>query len=1034
MRPIKLAMKYFGPYADEVIDFSSFDSVPIFLISGPTGAGKTTIFDALTFALYGKTSSNNDRSGSDLRSKFAKSDQITSVELTFGHQDKTYQVWRRPQQLLAKKRGDGLTNLPAKASLTIIKKGGKRKEVDKLREVDRMIVELLQLDSDQFRQIVLLPQGDFRKFLDADSDSKEILLRKLLGTQLYECWANALKEKQKIKKKAIEQESTQLNMLKGQFFWQENPGDIPLPEVITAMEKDNEASKKETNRLETIAQTSQFEYQKLTKSFASAQALTEAFKQVSRSENELADLRTRSSEMEDLQKEIEKDQWVQQQEAKYESWQRSINDGKEIIKKLDDCNDQLPQRLTEQSKVQAQKQELNEKSVEIDQAKNELHELESAQHKVSELHQTEKEAQKILQLIKKSDLKIKEYSTDLNQLNLKIKHLKEEESKQDLEEEITKNNELEKQLALIESEFSNYSGKQEQIHQMKKKLSRSKDKFDQCLNLFEVAQSNYKKLNDEALVSQIAILASKLSPQTPCPVCGSLDHPSPADVNGAKFDPDALAKADQEREKLQESLMSAKKDVSQYQDRIKELSDEAVAIVAKLFHMLLVPSDSSLEAEMSNFRLKVKSSEDKLNEAKLKRNIIKNELKISEDLLAKKQDQLTKLKDEVTELKTKQAKKLASAQTLKENLPSLAKDQNQLSSRINEITSLILQFDKQQKENQLLVEQIQEKVTSLKAKIKTLTEQKKENQKLAQKQESEFDELLAGNDKVKDLIEFCQRLHCLDQLSVNQKELKTYQDAVLKAQTELDSAKKRIANQEMPDLEELGLKVDGAEKKAKQDQEVKTVALERLKNNQKLTSQFVSLWQKNQTALKQSAELNSLVEIMTGSGTQKISLERYVLQAYLNQVLETANNQLIKMTGGRYQFVLNDEQGSYKKNSGLEIDVYDDQVGAIRSVHTLSGGESFLAALSLALALAQVIQEESGGVSIDALFIDEGFGALDELSLNEALTALQGLQRSNRLIGIISHVQSLLTQVPDQLQVLPTGNGTSKLKVVHLAE
>ena len=202
---------------------------------------------------------------------------------------------------------------------------------------------------------------------------------------------------------------------------------------------------------------------------------------------------------------------------------------------------------------------------------------------------------------------------------------------------------------------------------------------------------------------------------------------------------------------------------------------------------------------------------------------------------------------------------------------------------------------------------------------------------------------------------------------------------------------------------------------------------------EKLVKQAATIFTANQTALAAYADLQTLATVMNGNGPKKLSLERYVLQAYLQEILNVANSRLQVLSNNRYQFVLHTSLGTQKIHSGLEIDVYDDQVGEKRAVQTLSGGESFIAALSLALALGEVIQQESGGINIDALFVDEGFGSLDANSLDVAMNALESLEGESRLIGIISHVTELRDNIPDQLQVEPAGTGRSHLKIVHSA-
>ena len=273
----------------------------------------------------------------------------------------------------------------------------------------------------------------------------------------------------------------------------------------------------------------------------------------------------------------------------------------------------------------------------------------------------------------------------------------------------------------------------------------------------------------------------------------------------------------------------------------------------------------------------------------------------------------------------------------------------------------------------------------------------------------------------------------LGQLPLLQQQTQRYKDDVLKQQTLLAAANKTIGNQPQPALDQLEAQASAAEAEATKAQTAFIEAKQKHDTAQRLLKQAADILAANQTALAAYADLQTLTAVMNGNGPKKLSLERYVLQAYLQEVLDVANTRLQVLSNQRYQFVLHTDLGTQKIHSGLEIDVYDDQVGERRAVQTLSGGESFIAALSLALALGEVIQQESGGINIDALFVDEGFGSLDTNSLDVAMNALESLEGESRLIGIISHVTELRDNIPDQLQVQPAGTGRSRIKVMHMA-
>ena len=413
-----------------------------------------------------------------------------------------------------------------------------------------------------------------------------------------------------------------------------------------------------------------------------------------------------------------------------------------------------------------------------------------------------------------------------------------------------------------------------------------------------------------------------------------------------------------------------------------------------------------------------------LSAAQIRQDALRKAITVGQTVVSADDQEIQATQSALNTAKIEAAKANSALTTMKASLPAGTTDLKTVTEQSHVLTEAIKTHQEQLKTAQRQLSEFDRQLAGLHADERHATDQittlKKEHQ------EAEDDFLSAvtdyfGSDGV---AKFAAMREKLGQLPLLQQQTQRYKDDVLKQQTLLAAANKTIGNQPQPALDQLEAQASAAEVEATKAQTAFIEAKQKHDTAQKLLKQAADILAANQTALAAYADLQTLTAVMNGNGPKKLSLERYVLQAYLQEVLDVANTRLQVLSNQRYQFVF---------HSGLEIDVYDDQVGERRAVQTLSGGESFIAALSLALALGEVIQQESGGINIDALFVDEGFGSLDTNSLDVAMNALESLEGESRLIGIISHVTELRDNIPDQLQVQPAGTGRSRIRVMHMA-
>lgn len=1036
MQPIRLELENFGPYEATEIDFSMYYAHTLFLISGKTGSGKTTIFDGMMYALYGKTSGGL-REGKEMRSNFADSGNKTKVIFEFKQDNQTYVIEREPEQLVKKVSGEGFREQKNSARLTIF--DSEKNEIDqiiKISEVDKYIANLVGLNREQFSQIVMLPQGEFRRFLNADSNSKEVVLRKLFNTYFYRDIAQLLKTKKKdeeAKFKGLDHSlSAEINHLEWEDDWLEKvAAEENFQELLNLYEEQHEVyiTKDKTNKKQLkINQEKVKENQNL---LNIAEKLLEQFREKKQIDNELNELKLKETEIKEdkekvsLLKKAEKIESVvetdealkeelnnrqikivenqgtkkeqQQQFGVLEKTLTKLQSDKEVIqikeKKLTKIETSIPlfeeKKLTEEKLISLQEQLEKTKQTYNEQLEKQA---ELVKTKVVLTTNISKESE-ILQ--KKSDAR--------EQLRTTTDRLEEIES-YELKKLTTKK--LEEELANL----------------MKKLANKETD--------LENSSQAYRQLESDWAKAQIAKLSLKLIDGEPCLICGSTEHPNPAQSH--ELTEEAINELEKELEVQDELLNQLKEQVTTLKNQVSFKEDELAKSKELLKEEQEILVSYFKELEETQWLERAKEQE---NEIKVELNAFDNKLtKISEEKeeLIKLEREENSLKETLIHQETEVSSlnnQLIEVETINQNvLKQLPSEWELLDEMLEEQTRLLSETTKWHEE----VSATENALTNLKLELATLettiTNDLKELEVNKQKQilsEQKINEFLIENKLSEKTLE--NLLSDLPQLESLEEAIKAYENkchVLLSRQEELT---KLIKNQEEPVIEPLLVE---QEKLMSELEEVrnKTNILElTMKKNQEIVAKVKQEIEAKKEAQARLLELTELADILSGDGPSKLSMERFVLQMYLKKILQRGNEKLVTLTNGRYRFEIKEEQGSSKKATGLEINIYDDNVGAIRSVNTLSGGESFIAALSLALSLAEIIQEEAGGIKIDAMFIDEGFGSLDEDALEMAIRALENIEGEGRIIGIISHVRELKERIPQQLQII-SENGKSKVK------
>ena len=1034
MRPLLLKLQAFGPYAKtEVIDFTVLENRNMFVISGKTGAGKTTIFDGISFAIYGKAS-GEDRAGTDLRSHFAESDLATEVSLQFQLRDKTYLIWRAPQQEKPKKSGEGSTTIGAKAELYEITNEGKVLLAGNVRDTDEKIKQIIGLDANQFKQILMIPQGDFKKLLVSESKDKEQILQKLFHTQIYKKIEEKLKEEATILKRSEDQVQFEIQSLMSDIVWLEKEEEVPEeqsqhPEsVLDALGKDIEIRKETLLTLQGQLKTIEDQDKRLQTKLIQAKELLEKFAERDKLKQEKVSLDEQKEEITVCKQTIEQAQkanLLDKQEQSYLRIGRRVKETKGLVESLRQQEADLVSKMAslqeaynEELGKAKEREDATTKVINLQELRNDVLSFESFSKEVHEAEVKSKEChQKRINLENKQETEAQKLSNLQTQL---ASAQKAAVAFSDITRELEKNDAAGKML-------NDYKVSLQKQVKLKNDLNFEKQSLQQAEKLVEQEKEKLALLEKSILHFHASLLASELEDGQPCAVCGSTAHPKPASQkdNGA---------SQEELEEQKEKLASAEKQKDSavqkhYQLQVQfdhiytELEKQKQAITASLEQF----SDELLNEEADKLEEKSKQLHVQLNElAKQKQQL---------PLLEKQIDE-SKLVIEQLRLGLKEAKK--TEDDWRERYIQLNTKLETMKTRLPEQLRTVQAFE----------QALQQAVTE-RDRLQQLLETKQKNLHAAQQEETKVKSALETNGKTLQSLEAeLNEERALFKAEMEKQgfshynlyvaakktelEIQGYKTRIERYETEYQRVQHLLANleytlkdMEAPNIqliEEQIAELAGKLKKQRDDMNEQTMYV---KQNESIAGKLSELLVKQKSIQEQYEQIGHLYEMAKGQNRYRITFERFVLAAFLNDILLEANERLRKMTGGRYELLRKNDPTRKNVQSGLELTVFDQYTGMERHVKTLSGGESFKASLALALGLAAVVQNNAGGISLETMFIDEGFGTLDPESLDQAIEALLEIQSSGRLVGIISHVPELKERIDANLEVISTQTGST---------
>ncbi|MDA1798154.1 SbcC/MukB-like Walker B domain-containing protein [Bacillus cereus group sp. BY6-1LC] len=1027
MRPIQLIMTAFGPYKQkEVIDFDDLGEHRIFAISGNTGAGKTTIFDAICYVLYGEASGEERSDTSMLRSQFADDNVYTSVELTFQLKGKRYEIKR---QLGHKKQGNKTITGHAVELYEVIDEE-KVPAVDRFHvtDVNKKVEDLIGLSKHQFSQIVMLPQGEFRKLLTSETENKEEILRRIFKTDRYKLMRELLDQKRKQWKDVLQEKQKERELYFRNVFKlpirdgalletlveQEH---VNTHQVVEALEQEIAVYKAEVEQL-------QVEQDVQTKQLKDAETRFHAAKSVN---EKFIDLQQKNEKYNTLQEnrtviEMKETSFKRAEQAKrlipFEQWHEEAMQNEQKVESL------LKQIIAKKENITKSFELTQEKYEEV---KNKEPERENAKKLVQRLE----ELQLIIASLAEKQLNLQNAEIQIGKLKESMQNLD-----QQLEEHTDQKQLMSSELQQLERALEQYVDKVEELTNMREDAKvlkqaydvwQEKQKFEKeketAFTKMQEAVHAYENMERRWLSEQAGILALHLHDGQSCPVCGSTNHPKKATEQSDAIDEKELNDL-RDKKNIAEKLHVQVEEKwnfyhHQYEQVIEEVkkrgyqSEELVET-----YSALVQKGKQLATEVNTLKaseetrkqiaVKIKSVEEKVDALqKQKREVETEQHRIEMDCMQLRTSYEHDKKNIPENLQTVQAWKVQFDQAMHE-LRLMEDEWKKVQEAYQHWQNENIRIQAEQEGASTQFESAKSK------KEETFTRFMKELEQSGFTNQSTYKEA-----KLSDA-----------EMEMIQKEIQSYYSSLEVLAKQIEELQGELKDKEYMDITALGehikdleINLDIIKEKRQRAQSAVAYISDLHENIRRIDEQI-------HEEEKAFQELVDLYEVMKGDNESRISFERYILIEYLEQIVQIANERLRKLSNGQFYLKRSERVEKRNRQSGLGLDVYDAYTGQTRDVKTLSGGEKFNASLCLALGMADVIQAYEGGISIETMFIDEGFGSLDEESLTKAVDALIDLQKSGRFIGVISHVQELKNAMPAVLEVTKQKDGCSQTRFV----
>lgn len=924
MKPLKLTMSAFGSYAGKnVIDFTG-QQQGIFLITGDTGAGKTTIFDAITYALYNQTS-GGERNGNMMRSQYAQQETETYVELEFLYRGQTYRVRRNPDYKITKTLKNGKIReqkVPHSVELTM---PDGTVFPEKKNATDAKIIEILGLTADQFSQIVMIAQGDFLKLLYTKSDERKMIFSKLFRTDIYWKIQENLRRKSMEMDERIQENDRAFEQEKSRIILLPESEELPLDELVERLrERLKDALKEQNLRRANVEELNKkiTKYEEINKLFVSLEKIRQTGKE----------LEARQAESKERRQQIEN---ARKADKVLVAEQQNLRQQQEV--------EQSAQAIAKMTETLANNQEMFET------LKTQLQEVEAEQ---------KREAADIQKKMLALEQSFPSYEALQNARS-------EEQQAKKVWEDLGKTSE-----ESFHKKKAGIAALKEQQKQQEQVVEQTKKNWEQTSLSASESAKHYEHMYEAFLKEQAGILAENLSAGCPCPVCGSTVHPDPA-----KLSDHAVTELEVEQAKKTRAAAEEKRDLAYAAFEAEKTEKQKLA--------------QAVEKEEADFVLA--------------QTIAKQQRKEAEQNYVSLQKTAEQIREKLV-------------------YPSLAEAKKQYAAMQKALEAAEQEIERKRQK----VSELAEAMNTLKGQKLAEEENQKTAKKLAAKTEKEYAKLLEKSGFVS---EETYHLAILPERSRSklEREEKEYESQCLRQQSEQKLLEKQVSGKTYTDTTELNEQLK-AEKQALKETEKTYMELHTAYENDRSVLQNCAVYlEKGKKLESEDQVIKSLSKTANGrlSGSAKIDFETYIQRQYFKQIIHEANKRLLTMSNHQFILKLKEEANTGRKtNEGLDLSVYSLVTDSERDVKTLSGGESFLAALAMALGLSDIVERSAGAIHPDMMFIDEGFGSLDAQSRQQAIEVLGELAGDSRMVGIISHVTELKEQIDRKLVVNRTDNGS----------
>ena len=999
MKPIRLELKEFGPYKDEIIEWDKIINEPIFLITGKTGSGKSTLFDAITYALYNKTTGGKDIAS--LRTKTAADKDKTQVNFDFELSGKRYRIERTLAYLKT-----GNKNLTS-GKVVLMEYNSEKQDIiaTKEQEVKEKIEELIGLDDKQFCQIIILPQGKFKEFLLSKSSEKKETLRSLFNTYFYQKFVDLVQEqaknldsKHKQKEKELitrfEQFDIEGELTKFEFLKDENFEEIN--NLILSQEESIKKEKEELVRLEKS-------FSEAKENFIELSKLNDKFLNFADNKNKIEELNKKEDYYANLKAEVEKLAELEKSKDKILEYTGLLNKQLQLKKIADTLlNEEEKYKidLAENNKLEIELMSLNDN---IDLLRKESSDLKFFYNNIDEFIISKKNIEIYNKKLKELCLKKESISVLENNLKTENENFSEyTEEKNILEGSIGK---LKLEILKKEQEvekFKVFEKNRLELDVRQQKLEISKKELDQLQQAKESLEKDVLLLKSNKKQELLNSFLANLHEGDECPLCKQRIEHLPEITAIEEVDENIEKSLQEVNTKIIQLETLIKKDEENIQDLSTMLKEQHQSINFKAIEELSQLEDE-LQNEADNLRKvfkEVRSSEQTIKKLENEIGELSNLLKDEDQL---KQSHL-EAKNKINQFENNVEVKLEEFKGYYENIASQVDEyDNMYKSFQNNSNDLLVRKTKIETEQKNNIKNIEEVTNEIVLLTNSFT-----NSKLSKYYSS-------LEDAEENVVE-------LDKLEQYQVQIDEFEDSKKILLNSIEKLEQELTGINQPDLEREREKLQSFENEVSNFIEKMAVLTTRLDNNKKLYKKIHDDYLELLDSSKDIREIIEFSDVVNGKTESRKSLETYVQGYYLDLILLAGTKRLLQMTNDRYRFIRREEKSKGGGLQGLEIEIHDIYLNSTRIISSLSGGELFLASLALALGLAEVIQNESGGISLETIFIDEGFGSLDAETLDTALTTLIDLQSYGRNIGIISHVSELKERIRPKIEVYAQEN------------